>query len=319
MNLYAIREELGRVMRTLGDDTIDAWRDQWINLAWLKLSTMFVIPSLERQVTIDTVASQQLYLLPYDFNDAEVHLWFRESLTNNYKRLDPVTEEVLSLAYERRSSSMGPVEYYDTTMNIGADGGVRADCTLDNENTLVATANAIAADVGKWIRFDPFTVVSEIVDPGDYGYVISSVDVGVSYTLDRAYRGPSGTCTARVTPAEQQQFIVYGIPQTAVADAFKLKYYAKPRRLHNDADVLEWPSAGISVAYMAVSIGLDYLMHHDTAKVWFGRSAAHVSNLKKRMGYRDTLLTDLTVGSVSARKTGIRAVSVGRAFRGGLS
>ena len=313
MNLYQIRIEFDRIMRSLGDGTFDDWRDDWINLAWLKLSTMFVVPALERSVTIDSVADQQVYLLPYDFNDAEVRLWFKESATNNYKRLDPVPEEILGLAYERRSSNMGPVEYYGVTHNVGSDYASRT-CTLTNNSATVACAAADAGDAGYWIRFDPFTSGSDTVDPGDYGYRITSVDAGVSYTIDRAYRGPAGSATGRLRPAEQGQFITYGIPSAAVTDAFSLKYYGKPRRLFNDADVPEWPNASISIAYMAVSVAMDYLMHYDGAKVWFGRAASHIGNLQKRKEYRNVLISDLTVGSISGRKTGMRPVMLGRAM-----
>jgi len=314
MNLHSIRTEFDRIMRSLGDDTFEDWRDNWIYLAWLKLSAMFVIPSLVREVTIDSVADQNLYLLPYDFNDAEIHLWYKDSTGNNYKRLDPVQEDVLSLAYERRSGNMGVVDYYDVSQNVGSDLALRT-CALVNGATTMVCATAAAADVGHWIRFDPFVSGGDTIDPGDFGYKIVSVVAGVSFTLDRAYRGESGTdVVGRVRPAEQQQFITYGIPGSAVTDAFKLKYYAKPRRLYNDADVLEWPNAGIAVAHMSVSIAMDYLMHFDNAKVWYGRSMSHINNLHNRQGHRKTLVSDLTVGTVSGRKTGIRSVGLGRAL-----
>jgi hypothetical protein len=314
MNLHSIRTEFDRIMRSLGDSTFEDWRDSWINLAWLKLSAMFVIPSLVREITIDSVADQNLYLLPYDFNDAEIHLWFKDSDGTSYKRLDPVQEDVLSLAYERRTGSRGVVQYYDVSQNIGSDLAVRT-CDLVNGSATVACVDAENADVGYWIRFDPFVVVTDTVDPGDYGYEIVEAEAGVSLTLDRTYRGDDGTgVVGRVRPAEQQQFITYGIPNADVTDAFKLKYYSKPRRLYNPADVLEWPNAGIAVAHMAVSIAMDYLMHYDNAKVWFGRAMSHINNLHNRQGHRKTLVSDLTVGTVSRRKTGIRSVGLGRAL-----
>jgi len=303
LNFYDMRLQFDRILRTLNDDTFEDYRDDFLNQAWLKVSQLFVMPSLKREVNIDSVADQASYLFPYDYNGAEVYLWFKSSSTGNPRRLDPVTEEILGLMYERRTGNMGSVLYYDWTNPAGSDLASRT-CTLVNNSATVACLTAVAADKGHWIRFDPFTVTSVTYDPGDYGYKITDVAVDVSFTLDRAYRGPAGSTTGRVRPAEQQQFIVYGNPSSAVTDAFTLKYYAVPRRLYNDADVPEYPSAGLSIVYMAMSVGYDYLHHTEAAQVWFGRAMNNVRGLEQRRRHSETLIHDLTIGSVSGRKTG---------------
>lgn len=304
MNLYEMRLQFDRVQRTLGETTFDDYRDDWINLAWQKITDAFIIPSMKREVYIDSVADQQRYVFPYDYNGAEVSLQFKRSSTAQYRRLDPVPEEDMDLQYELRSGNKGQVLYYDWCQNIGSDYASRASCTPTNGSTTVTCATAAAADVDQWIRFDPVTSGTTTTDPGDYGYLISSVSAGVSYTLDRAYRGPAGTFTGRVRPAESSQFITYGIPDSAVTDAFYLKYYAKPRRLYNNADVPEWSNMGMPIVYMAISLAYDWTNNHEHAATWFGRSMNAVSNLQKRKEMSRRLVTDLTIGSMVGRKTG---------------
>ncbi|MFA5936543.1 MAG: hypothetical protein WC822_01550 [Candidatus Paceibacterota bacterium] len=301
MNFYEMRREFDRISRSIGDTTFDDYRDDWLNFAWEKLSEMFVIPSLKRTITFDAVENQQRYDLPYDYNGTEVSIMYDSG--SNPKRLDPVDEAIMQLIYERRSGAMGPVEFYDLSKIAEADVASRS-CTPTNNSKTVLCAAALATDAEYWIRFDPVTSGGAVINPGDYGFLISSVTAGVSYTLDREYRGPAGTFTGRVRPSETQQFKVYGIPDENITDAFTMTYYARPRRLYNDADVPEWPQMGLAIAYMAISIGYDYTQDEPAAKVWFGRAASKVSNLKNRINFKATLVTDLTVGSVSGRRTG---------------
>lgn len=298
MNFYEMRDEFDLVNRTLHESDFDTFRDRWLNLGWRSLSETFVIPALLRNASIDSVAQQAVYPLPYDYNGTEV------SLVYDGIRLDPYPEQELALNYERRSG-LGRVQYYDWTNSLGEDYSKVTNCTLVNGSKTVLCVGAAAAHDEMWVRFDPDTSGAAVLDPGDYGYRIASVTVGVSYTLDREYRGPAGTAfTARVRPGETQQFIAYGKPTSTTAAAFTLKYYAAPRRLFNDADVPEWPSMGQPIVYMAVSIGLDYLQHSDLAKVWWGRAMNKVTGLQRRREHSRVLVTDLTIGSMVGRKTG---------------
>lgn len=303
MNFYDMKTQFDRVMRTLTDATFNDYRDDYLNLAWDKITEGFIIPSLKRTVTFDSVANQAKYLFPYDYNGAEAFLWYNIATSGTPLRLDPVNEETLGLMYERRSANMGQVRYYDWCNNVGSDLAQRS-CTLVNGSATVACATAAAGDVDNWIRFDPFTSAGTDYNPGDYGYFISAVTPGVSYTLSTAYRGPAGVTTGRVRPAEQQQFITYGIPTATTADAFKLVYYAKPMRLYNDADVPEWPSLGLGIVYMALSVGYDFMCFNEQARIWYGRAMNTISNLEKRRNYSQALVSDLTIGSVNGRKTG---------------
>lgn len=210
---------------------------------------------------------------------------------------------------------MGQVEFYDWTQPIGSDYASRT-CTLTNNSATVTCATAAAADVDKWIRFDPGLggFAGDTLNPGDYGYLITAVTVGVSYTLDRAYRGPAGAFTGRIRPAEQQQFIVYGTPDASKTDAFELEYYCIPRRLYNDADVPEWPAISEGIVYMGIAIAYDFIQHVDMSRVWFGRAMNKIEGLKRRTKHSQTLITDITVGSIVGRKTGLRGVITGRGY-----
>jgi hypothetical protein len=303
MNFYDMRLQFDRVMRTLTDATFEDYRDDYLNLAWEKITESFLIPSLKREIQFDSVANQTKYPLPYDYNGTEVYLWYTNTTSSTPLRLDPVEEDTLGLMYERRSSNMGQVRYYDWTNNFGSDYAART-CTLVNGSATVACATAAAGDVNMWIRFDPFTTGSTTYNPGDYGYYISAVTAGVSYTLSLPYRGPAGDTTGRIRPSEQQQFIVYGYPTAAVTNAFKLLYYAKPMRLYNDTDVPEWPSLGLGIVYMALSVGYDFMTFNEQAKIWYGRAMGTISNLERRRNSSKRLITDITIGSVNGRKTG---------------
>ena len=319
MNLAEMNLEFDEVMRTLTDTNFLVQKNNYINASWRHISEMFEIPSLKRTIIFPSVANQQFYAFPYDYNGTDVYLWYRNIQGGTPRRLDPVTEEVLALMYERRTGNMGPEWYYDWSGPVGSDYAVRA-CQLTNNSKTVLCATAAAADLNLWVRFDPWTdtASSTTFNPGDYGYYISAVVVGTSYTLDRVYRGPStvGTDTAngRITPSETQQFTMYGIPNSAVTNAFTLRYYAQPQRLYNDADVPEWPSLGIGIVYLAISIAHDYLRNADYAKVWYGRALSRITGLQRRKDRTATLVSDLTVGSVSGRQTGARSIDLGRRF-----
>lgn len=321
MNLAEMNLEFDEVMRTLTDTNFLAQKNDYINASWKHISEMFVIPALKKTVAIPSVANQQYYAFPYDYNGTEVYLYYRNVTGGTPRRLDPVTEEVLALMYERRTGNMGPEWYYDWSGPVGTDYASRACALTNNSKTVLCTA-AAAGDLNYWVRFDPWTdtSVSPTVtqNPGDYGYYISAVTAGVSYTLDRFYRGPStsGTDTSngRVGPAEQQRFKLYGIPNSAVADAFDLRYYSLPQRLYNDADVPEWPSVAIGIVYFAISIAHDYLHNAEYAKVWYGRAMSRITGLQRRRDRTATLVSDLTIGSVSGRRTGARSVDLGRQF-----
>jgi len=309
MNFYSMRQEFDRITRTADDATFSDYRDDFLNQSWQKISELFKIPSLKLTKCIDSVADQATYQLPYDYGGTDVYLWYKNSTSGNPKRLDPVTEEILGLMYERRSGNMGSVLYYDWTQPVGEDYAERADCVLTNNSVTVLSATAAALDVDKWIRFDPFTdVAGDTQNPGDYGYYISAVTAGVSFTLDRPYRGPASLAAnpaiGRIRPAEQQQFVVYGNPSSTVTDAFTLNYYANPHRLYNDRDVPEWPSMGMAIVYMAISVGYDYLHFDEAARIWFGRAMSRVSALDKRRQTTQTLVHDMPMGSVSGRHTG---------------
>jgi hypothetical protein len=317
MHFYTMRREFDKVQRTLGDDTFHEYRDDWLNEAWVKISEIFVIPALKRTVTIDAVEDQARYLFPYDYGGTEVALGYKTSAGGASDRLDPVPEDTLNLAFEKRTGNMGRIIFYDWTQPIGSDLAQRT-CTLVNNSATVTCAAAAATDVDQWIRFDPGLggLTGDTLVPGDYGYRITAVTVGVSYTLDREYRGPAGIFIGRVRPAEQQQFIVYGTPAAALADAFTLIYYSVPRRLYNDSDVPEWPSISMGIVYMAIAIGYDFIQHTDMSRVWFGRAMNKIEGLKRRTKHSQTLIHDITIGSVSGRKTGPRGVIMGGTYVG---
>lgn len=310
MNLYGIRNKFDEIMRSYDESDMTSHRDGWINDASLALSQEFLISALRRTLTFDSVVDQQAYLFPYDYGGTEVKLYL------NNARLDPVPEHILALANERRTGNMGPVEYYDWSDIQGIDPlATITGALVTNQSTTVLCADAAAAHVDKWIRFDPVLVGGDMIDPGDYGYLVSSIVAGVSYTLDREYRGPTCTTTGQVQPQETQGFICYGIP--SAVEEFKLTYYAKPRRLYNNTDVPEWPDLGLPMAFLAASIGLDFLMRHDSARVWWGRAQQAMRRLQlRRINSQTELVSDLTIGSVSGRRTGMRGVWTSSSRRG---
>lgn len=303
MNLHEIRMDFDRKMRTYQEQDLEPYRDDWINEAWQQLSEAFVIPSLNRTLTFPSVSGQNVYQFPYDYNGTEVSLKLGE------RRLDPVPENVLELAFEYRGNG-GRVEFYDWS-DIGTTPVDNVeDCVLVNQSVLVLCPDASENHVGEWIRFNPLVDGVTTTDPKDYGYQISSVVDGVSFTLDREYRGPSCTTSGVVRPGETQSFIVYGTPSSV--ETFTLKYSSKPRRMYNPEDVPEWPNCGPAIANMAVSLGMDYLFQYDSSKIWWGRAMQRVGKLQARREHsRATLVSDVTLGSVSGRKTGMRGVYTG--------
>lgn len=317
MNFGEMQRDFDRIQRTLQDTTFSDYRDVWLNQAWKRISEMFCIPNLIRSITFDSVNQQQKYLFPYDYNGTEVFLYYKEKTGGTSRRLDPVTEDVLAAMYEKRSGAYGPVWYYDMCGNVGTDLASRSACTVTNGSTIVTTANANVLDIGYWVRFDPWVASSITVNPGEYGYQIITAVAGVSYTLDRPYRGPSTTTTTtamRVRPAEQSQFITYGIPQADVDDAFSLRYYAKPQRMQSSSDVPEFPSAGEAIIYMAIALGFDFLTNVQQSQVWQNKALERLISLQRRREVARTLNTDLTIGSVTGRKTGARSVDLGRRY-----
>ena len=318
MNLAEMNLQFDEIMRTLTDDNFLEQKNNYINASWRHITEMFEVPSLKKTAYANSVANQKFYPFPYDYNGTEAFIWFINILGGTPRRLDPVSEEVLGLMYERRTGNMGPEWYYDWSGTVGADGGQRT-CHVTNNSKTVTCVGAIAGDVNLWIRFDPWTDTNNVEqNPGDFGYFITAVTPGVSYMLDRFYRGPStvgtDTVNGRITPAETQQFTIYGNPATAVTNAFTFRYYAQPQRLYNDTDVPEWPGMGIGIVYMAISIAHDYLRNGEFAKTWWGRAMSRITGLQRRKARTAELVSDLTVGSVSGRQTGARSVDLGRRF-----
>jgi len=312
MNLWGLREEFDRMNRTAGLTDFVALRDDWLNQGWQRISEIFVVPALNKTTTIDVVADQQEYDFPYDYNGTEV------ALSSSKRRLDPVPETTSELAFERRSR--GLMRYYDWSSIVGEDELVVTDATVTNNSKVITTASTNAAlNLAHWVRLDPKVDPTDSdlrVDPGDYGYQISAGTLtGGQFTLQKAYRGPTGTFTMRVRPAETQTFKVYGTPAAAETAGLTLKYSSKPRLLYNDADVPEWPNMGIPIAYMAISIALEWNHNIELSSTFFGRSNARINDLRKRRESSRALVSDVTIGSVSGRKTGMRSVYPSRIGR----
>ena len=322
MQLYRIRTEFDDLIRTARLDEMIPLRDRWINQGWERITEEFVIPSLIKTKTIGAVANQQYYCMPYDYNGTEIGLKY------GTRRLDPVQDETLRLKYERRSGNLGMVRFYDWSGIIGADLIQVQNVVLTNGLKTVQTTSTdtiLASDY--WVRFDPYSDPAnddrdnnDMVDPGDYGYQIvpDTFIPGTSFELQTEYRGPSGSFTMRVRPTETQQFVVYGIPPTTDASAFSLRYSCKPKALYNDSDVPEWPNMGEPIAYMAASIALEWHHNMDMAKAFWGRAMSRVSGLEKRRNKSQTLVSDLTLGSVVGRQTGVRGIFLTRGFRSGI-
>jgi hypothetical protein len=315
MNFYGLKKEFDRMCRTAGLDEMGSLRDTWINQAWEKITEIFVIPSLTKTILFDSVAGQQNYLLPYDYNGTEIGLMY------NNRRLDPVPDENLRLKYERRSGNMGQVRFYDWSGVAGDDLFTVSECTLANgSSTVLCDSTDARLNTALWVRFDPYADASNpdreddidnMVDPKDYGYLISAGNFasGTSFRLTQAYRGPNGDqFTARVRPAEQQQFITYGIPSASETNIFNLRYSSRPRRLWNDRDVPEWPNMGIPIAYMAISIGLEWHHNMELSTTFWGRAVQRVKGLERRRKRVEALVSDVTVGSSVSRQTGMRGV-----------
>ena len=325
MSLYRLRQEFEDIIRVARLDEMNPLKDRWINWGWEKITEQFIIPALTKTINIPSVSNQQLYLFPYNYNGTEIGLKYSN------RRMDPVLDETLRLKYEKRTGNMGAVRYYDWSGTAETDLIVLADCTLTNKSKLVLTTSTDPALVGDyWVRADPYqeadpTVVGRdyngYMDPGDYGYQIDPTTFvpGVSFQLKTLYRGPTGAhFTLRVRPAEQQQFIMYGVPSSSDPLGFELRYSSRPARLYNDEDVPEWPNMEEAVAYMAASVALDW--HHNTelSKVFWSRAVQRISNLEKRRMHSQTLVSDLTIGSVVGRQTGLLGIYGARGYRSGI-
>ena len=263
-----------------------------------------------------------LFCLPYDYNGTEIGLKY------GTRRLDPVPDETLRLKYERRSGNLGMVRFYDWSGVIGSDLIQVSNVVLTNGMKAVQTVSTDATlSENYWVRFDPYHDPSapvkdnnDYVDPGEYGYQIEagSFVPGVGFNFMTEYRGPSGSFTMRVRPSETQQFIVYGIPPATDASAFSLRYSAKPKRLYNDSDVPELPNMGEAIAYMAGSVALEWHHNMETARQFWGRAMSRAEGLQKRRNKSQTLVSDLTIGSVSGRQTGVRGIFITRGSRSGV-
>jgi hypothetical protein len=326
MNLYQMRREFDTMLRTSGLTEFDPLRDAWLNQAWEKLSESFVIPALERNVSFASVVDVAQYAFPYDYNGTETCLYY------NRRRLDPVPEKTLKLRYEKRNANaMGPVWFYDWGGTMETDLLVTANVTLTNKSkvvTIPVASTNVLFNSAYWVRFDPYEDadapdkdVNGYIDPGDYGHLIEAGTLvngmaNSTFSLQGAYRGPSGTkFTMRLRPAETQKFTVYGTPAESTADIFELDYSMKPKRLFNDEDTPEWPSLGLAIVYMAISIAFEWHQNMDLSKQYWGRAMSKVEGLKKRAAANRVLVTDLTVGSAAARKTGIWGTTIRRYHR----
>lgn len=323
MSMYRIRREFDDIVRTARLESMEDLRDRWINEAWEKINEEFVVPAMVRTIRFNAVENQEFYLFPYDYNGGEIGLKY------NNRRLDPVPDETLRLQYEKRQGNMGIVRYYDWSGNAGEDLKVIENVTLTNNSKLVLTGsdNPIL-NRAYWVRFDPYQDASNtdkdyenMVDPGEYGYLIHAGKqvAGTSFELTYPYRGPSGDqFTMRVQPAEQPRFVVYGVPSSDGVDAFELRYPTRPRRLYNNSDVPECPNMEVPIAYMAVSIALEWMHNIELARTFWGRAVARITNLSRRRHRAETLVTDLTIGSVVGRKTGPHGIYTTRGFRSGI-
>lgn len=321
MNLYEIRREFDSMTRTTGLTDFAPLRDQWIQQGWEKITEMFVVPSLEKHDYIDAVAGEQHYAFPYDYNGTETAIIYAK------RRLDPVPEATLQLRYEYRSG-LGPVWFYDWCGTVEEPLLTVTNATLVNQSKTVVIPGVVpSAELYKdhWVRFDPYednanpdADVNGFVNPGDFGYQIEadSVSIGATTTslsLQKAYRGPGGTkFTMLVRPAETQKFVVFGTPTTSEADAFTIIYTSRPQRLYNDTDVPEWPNMGLAIVYMALSIAFEWHQNMDLSKTFWARAVQKVQGLDKRRKLNATLVSDITLGSASARKTGIYGTNIRR-------
>lgn len=315
MNMYEMRREFDRMVRTAGLDVMDNYRDNWINMAWQMLTEMLIVPSLKKTITFDSIANQSVYEFPYDYGGTDIGLKYKN------RRLDPVEEESLILKYERRTGNQGIVRYYDWYSCVGEDLLTVADCTLTNGSKVVQMASTnTLLNSGYWVRFDPYVDatnagrednVENMVDPGDYGYQIDAGEFvsGTSFSLTQPFRGPTGDgYTVRLRPAETQQFIVYGMPTSAETDAFSLRYYALPKRLYNNTDVPEWPSMGMAIIYLAIALGLEWHHNIELSNTFFGRSMQRTQGLERRKKRTQALVSDVTIGGAVGRITGMRGV-----------
>jgi len=319
MNLYQIRREFEKANRSAGLNELDSYRDDWINAGWERICELFVIPSLVKTVAIDAVADQQFYLMPLDYSGTEVSLMYLN------RRLDPIPDENLKLKYERRTGNRGRVEYWDWQQSIQESFLIVENCTLTNGSKTILMSNGdVVLNESPWVRFDPYMDEANTtadndgeVDPQDYAYQIEAGTLagGTSFDLTTEYRGPTGSnFVCRVRPEGQQQFKTYGTPAASEVGAFSMTYPANPRRLYNNSDTPEWSNMGRPIAYMAASLGLEWLHAMELSKTFWGRAMSRVRDLERRRNSSQAQVSDMTIGTTIGRKTGMRSVRTGGNF-----
>lgn len=320
MDMYGIRRKFDELCRSTGLGEMDPLRDSWINQGWEKITQNFKIPSLKKTALVDSIADSEYVDFPYDWGGTEVGILYKK------RRLDPVMDETLRLKYERRSGNRGVVRFYDWGDSVEDSLQSISGVTLTNGSKTVLTDSSYAGlNTGYWIKPRPYTDAdnddkdnNDVVDPQDYGYQIEadSWTQGTSFNLTYPYRGPSGTnFTIDVRPAGQQRFIVYGTPTASETGAFSIRYYARPRRLYDNNHVPEWPSMGDAIALMAVSIFLEWNHNAQLSATYWGRAMSMVKGLEKRRVENQELVTDMTIGSVVGRHTGVQGVFRGPSMR----
>jgi len=310
MNTYEIKAQFERLCRTAGLSEYDEYKNDWITLAYAMLAKHFEIPSLKMEETILSVANQATYSFPYPYDGLEVSIIY-----DGKPRLDPYSEDMLDLAYERRTGGRGPVKLYDWAGIRQEDGLVVVDAVITNRSAVVTSAgNAFTEALSApnfWVRFDPWTVADITYNPGDFGYRIGTWNNAGQITLEEHYRGPTGTTTCRIRPAETQIFRLYGIPQQSDKD-IDLKVFRRPRRLYNNEDVPEWPGLGSSIADIAIAVGLRHLERYQEAERWVADGFGKLEALKRRRRAQGVLTPDLPDSMITGRRTGVQTVRLAR-------
>lgn len=329
MNKAEIEDQFDRLCRTEGLTGYEELKNSWIAIAHSILTTEFAIPSYKITWYSYTVADQERYILPYVYDGTEVALWYDGTLTGETcrrgKRLDPYPEEMLELSRDRRSRSGGPVELYDWSQIVD-------DCLLDlcgqagvvitNRSPIVTCAAApfvAATHENEWCRFGPWDDADGVEqNPGDFGYLIDTVNAAGTVTLAEAYRGPSSTAgnpaRMQVRPKETQMVRLYGVP-TEDDRLLQMEIYRSPRRLYNSEDVPEWPRLGTPIAFVAVAVGLRHLQRYDEAQVFMQEGFNLLGGVKRRRRRTEMLTPDVPQGRIIGRRTGLPSFSTTR-YRG---
>ncbi len=314
MNFLQIQTEVNRFLRTSGLDEYEDVVKDWVNIAWERLCAAFKIPALQKEASIDITADTADYCLPLDYDGADIAFKYQGK-----RRLDPVPQEDLELRFERGST--GLVRYYDLIGCVGSDTAAIAACTLVNKSASVSsTTTHTSLNLASWLRFEPDTVGN----PGDYPYqIVAGTLAGAgpyTFTLSKAYRGASGTYPARVRPAETPQVRLYATPSESGTGDLEIIYQARPRRLYNSEDVPEVPGVSDALVHMTVAVGLEFVNRYEDAKAWWGRAMGRMNTMQARRMSNRTLVTDLPIGSIAGRTTGLMGVGglrLGRGLVGG--